>query len=139
MRDLQYEKEIHKHRQKMTHILADFRQDMGNWTEKDRLGIQRALQILIEAMIGLSRYLVQQKYSISVSRSREALDELKSKGDLEKDNWEQVIRIVGFRNVLVQDYLTFNDAILDAVMENRDYLFVDKIMLEMQDKLPAKE
>jgi len=56
------------------------------------------LQVYIESFIGMARYFVQQKYNLSVSQSREAIDELKSRGDLTVQQHEELLKIVGFRN-----------------------------------------
>ena len=90
----------------MLRILDDYsHEDSAQWTERDFLAIQRALQIYIESFIGMARYFVQQKYQLSVSQLREALDELKSRGDLSPQQHDELLKIVGFRNVLVHDYL----------------------------------
>ena len=85
----------------MLRILDEYHnEEPSKWTERDFLAIQRALQIYIESFIGMARYFVQQKYQLSVSQSREALDELKSRGDLSAGQHEEALKIVGFRNVL---------------------------------------
>jgi|GEM_PF-2312541 len=56
--------------------------------------------------------LSSKKYNLSVSQSREAIDELKSRGDLSVLQHEELLKIIGFRNVLVHDYLELNDGIV---------------------------
>ncbi len=83
MRDIAYEQALMRHRRKMLRILDEYSQENTNtWTERDLLAIQRALQVYIEAFIGMARYFVEQKYQLTVSQSWEPLDELKSHGDL---------------------------------------------------------
>ncbi|MBM3203327.1 DUF86 domain-containing protein, partial [Candidatus Woesearchaeota archaeon] len=56
----------------MLRILDEYSHERPDtWTERDYLAIQRALQVYIESFIGLARYYVQQKYGLSVGRSRE--------------------------------------------------------------------
>ncbi len=97
--------------------------------------IQRALQVYIESFIGMARYFVQQKYTLSVSQSREALDELKSRGDLTTSQHEELLKIVGFRNVLVHDYLDLNDGIVQAVVTKKHYAIMETLFLEWRQAL----
>lgn len=115
----------------MLRILDEYyNEDTAVWTERDFLAIQRALQIYIESFIGMARYFVQQKYHLSVSQSREALDELKSRGDLGFQQHEELLKIIGFRNVLVHDYLDLNDGIVQAIIKKRHYAILESLMLQ---------
>ena len=110
MRDIAYEQALLRHQRKMLRILDEYSREGGkSWTERDFLAIQRALQIYIESFIGMARYFAQQKYHLSMSQSREAIDELKSRGDLSPQQHEELLKMIGFRNVLVHDYLEIND------------------------------
>ncbi|WP_197485061.1 HepT-like ribonuclease domain-containing protein [Methylomonas koyamae] len=100
MRDIAYEQAPMRHRRKMLRILDDYSQENADsWTERDFLAIQRALQVFIESFIGMARYFVEQKYQLSVSQSREALDELKSRGVLTSEQHGELMKIIDFRNV----------------------------------------
>jgi uncharacterized protein YutE (UPF0331/DUF86 family) len=83
----------------------------------------------------LARYTVQQKYQLSVSQSREAVDELKSRGDLSFEQHDKLLKIIGFRNVLVHDYLELNDGIVQAVIEKRHYGILESLMEEWHNAL----
>jgi uncharacterized protein YutE (UPF0331/DUF86 family) len=136
MRDIAYEQALLRHQRKMLRILDEYAQeDTNTWTERDFLAIQRALQIYIESFIGMARYLVQQKYNLSVSQSREALDELKSRGDLTARQHDELLKIVGFRNVLVHDYLEINDGIVQSVITKRHYAIIERLVLQWQQAL----
>jgi uncharacterized protein YutE (UPF0331/DUF86 family) len=120
----------------MLRILDEYHnEDVTKWTERDFLAIQRALQIYIESFIGLARYMAQQKYQLSVSQSREAVDELKSRGDLSFEQHDKLLKIIGFRNVLVHDYLELNDGIVQAVIEKRHYGILESLMEEWHNAL----
>jgi uncharacterized protein YutE (UPF0331/DUF86 family) len=122
MRDIAYEQAIIRHQTRMLRVLDEYsREDANAWGERDLLAIQRALQVYIESFIGLARYVVQQKYHASVSQSREALDELRSRGDLSFERHGELLKIIGFRNVLVHDYLDVNEAIVRAIVTQRRY------------------
>lgn len=130
MRDIAYEQSIIRHQQKMCRILDEYStEDSNTWTERDFLAIQRALQIYIESFIGMARYFVQQKYQLSLSQSREAIDELKSRGDLTLQQHEELLKIIGFRNVLVHDYLDINDGVVQAVVTQKNYAVMGGLVL----------
>jgi len=127
MRDIAYEQALIRHQTKILRILDEYHQENNaNWTERDFLAIQRALQIYIESFIGMARYFVEQKYKLSLSQSREALDELKSRGDLTFAQHDELLKNIGFRNVLVHNYLDLNDGIVQSVMSKRHYAIIDE-------------
>lgn len=120
----------------MLRILDEYAlENSAQWTERDLLALQRALQIYIESFIGMARYFVQQKYGLSVSQSREALDELRNRGDLSKETHGQLLKIIGFRNVLVHDYLDVNDHIVAAIITQKHYAVLEALILEWQQAL----
>jgi uncharacterized protein YutE (UPF0331/DUF86 family) len=120
----------------MLRILDEYAlEDASAWKERDLLAIQRALQVYIESFIGLARYFVQQKYHLSVSQSREALDELKSRGDLSVGQHGELMKMVGFRNVLVHDYLDINDAIVRAVVTQRRFAVLETMTATWRNAL----
>ena len=136
MRDIAYEQALLRHQRRMLRILDEYsRENTDTWTERDFLAIQRALQVFIESFIGMARYFVQQKYNLSVGQSREALDELKSRGDLTVQQHEALLKIVGFRNVLVHDYLDINDGIVQALVTKKLYAIMETIFLEWRQEL----
>jgi uncharacterized protein YutE (UPF0331/DUF86 family) len=83
----------------------------------------------------MARYFVQQKYNLSVSQSREALDELKSRGDLNFQQHEELLKIIGFRNVLVHDYLEINDGIVQSVVTQRHYAIMENLILKWRQEM----
>lgn len=125
-----------RHQQKPLRILAEYSLENPElWTERDFLALQRALQIYIESFIGMARYFVQQKYQLSLSQSREALDELKSRGDLTLTQHQELLKIVAFRNVLVHDYLDVNDGIVQAVVAKKQYAIIETLLAEWRQAL----
>ena len=66
---------------------------------------------LIESLIGLARYVYQNRYGITMSKSRAAIDGLHNKRDLSDADFQLAIRMIGFRNVVVHGYLDVNRAI----------------------------
>ena len=140
MRDIAYEQALIRHQRRMLRILDEYyNEDTANWTERDFLAIQRALQMYIESFIGMARYFVGQKYNLSISQSREAVDELKSYGDLDFQQHDELLKIIGFRNVLVHDYLELNDGIVQAVIKKRHYAIVENLFVEWRKELEQME
>ncbi len=136
MRDIQYEQALLKHQQKMLRLLNEFNNETAEtWTERDLLAIQRTLQIFIESFIGMARYLVQQKYTLSVSQSREAIDELKTRGDLTANQYQQLLAIIGFRNILVHDYLDINEAVVEAIIMKKSYVIMEELLEQWKNEL----
>ena len=138
MRDILYEQEIQKHINKMSRILGEYRETDRDWTEIDTLAIERALQILIESVIGLSRYVLTTCFNINVSRSREAISELKQRGELTPGEHEKLNKIIGFRNILVHDYLNVNENITQAIITKQDYTFVVQVAEKLMRLLDEK-
>ncbi len=138
MRDIAYEQALLRHQRKMLRILDEYsRENTAAWTERDFLAIQRALQVYIESFIGMAHYFVQQKYHLSVSQSREALDELKSRGDLSYQQHGALLKIIGFPNVLVHDYLDINDEIVQAIVTKRLYAILESLNLQWRQALDS--
>ncbi len=138
MRDLLYEQEIQKHIAKMIRILDEYKDTDRDWTEIDTLAIERSLQILIESVIGLSRYVLTTCFGINVSRSREAIGELKQRGELTPEEYEKLNKIIGFRNILVHDYLNVNENITQAIITKQDYTVVVQIAEKLMRILDEK-
>ncbi|WP_051307195.1 type VII toxin-antitoxin system HepT family RNase toxin [Desulfomicrobium escambiense] len=124
MRDELYEHELNRNAARMTRILDGFHGRREGFSETDLLAIQRALQILVESVIGMSRYVAEVALGIRVAKSRESLDELCSAGVLDRGTHANLMKIVGFRNVLVHDYLNVDDAVVEAIVRNREYGFL---------------
>lgn len=138
MRDIAYEQAQIKHQRDMLEMLNQYsRQDPNQWTRHDLFAIQRVLQIYIESFIGMARYLAQQKYQLNVSQSREAIDELKNRADLSNEQHKQLLKIIGFRNVLVHDYLDINDAVVAAIVTGQQYLLLDDLISRWLQELAS--
>lgn len=59
MNDKAYEQELDTLQQEMLLVLDELHDDLGSWNNRDILAAQRALQVLIESLIGLARYVYQ--------------------------------------------------------------------------------
>ena len=85
----------------------------------------------------MRRYLVQQKYALSVSQSREAIDELKNRGDLNTNQYQQLLNIIGFRNILVHDYLDINEAVVESIIMKKSYAIMETLLVQWKYELDS--
>ena len=132
MRDKAYEQEIEKTQQEMVLVLDELYEELGRWKARDILAVQRALQVLIESMVGLSRYAYMAQFSVKVGKSREALDGLEKRGALSRQDHELAMKMIGFRNVLVHDYLDVNRDIIEAIIRKKSYIDIQKLSKAIQ-------
>ncbi len=131
MRDKAYEQEIENIQQEMMLILEELHDDLGTWKARDVLAAQRALQILIESLVGISRYVYQEKFGAKVSKSRAGLDGLERRNVLSRQDHDLAMKMIGFRNVLVHDYLDVNRNILEAIIKKKLYSDIQRIALHI--------
>lgn len=130
-RDVLYERELSRNMDRMLRILEEYRESPETWSEKDFLAIERAFQVLIGSLVGLSRYVAEQRFGVKVMKTREALDELRSRQVLTKDEHANAMRMIGFRNILVHDYLDVEEPIVRALVTKREFVSIGKL----RDKL----
>ena len=90
----------------------------------ERRAAERALQVLIEACIGIAKYWLKTENKhlpLDAYESFTKLAELKKISLADLKQWRKVI---GMRNALVHDYLTIDNELLHAVMADRAYQFL---------------
>jgi len=139
MRDELYEHELLSNARRMTRILDGFHDSQEPFSETESLAIQRALQILVESVIGMSRYVAETALGIRVAKSRESLDELRRMGVLDHEAHARLLRIVGFRNILVHDYLNIDDVVVSAIVRKREYAFLMDVLSMLTAYLDSGE
>ena len=128
-RDFIYEQQLYNNALRMQQILKNYHQQ-SQWLETDYLAIERALQILIESLIGLARYTLEIMFNVHVAKSREAIDILHLKGIFDDHTYQQLNKMIGFRNVLVHDYLNLNPAIIQSIVKQNHYnLIVQQLQI----------
>jgi uncharacterized protein YutE (UPF0331/DUF86 family) len=131
MRDTLYERELLRNAKRMASILDDFRKRGQLLSETDQLAVQRALQILVESVIGMSRYVAEAVLDVRVGKSREGLDELRRAQLLDPQTHTRLMKIVGFRNVLVHDYLNIEDNVVQALVDKGEYDFLPTVLTNL--------
>jgi uncharacterized protein YutE (UPF0331/DUF86 family) len=77
-------------------------------------------------------------FGVNVSRSREAIDELKSLGVFTREEREALMKIIGFRNVLVHDYLNVDEVIVHAIVKKQEYGVVTGVARKLMQTLDEK-
>lgn len=122
-RDNIYEQEIQQHIVKMVNIL-DFYEKKEHFSDIDILAIERALQVLIESLIGFCRYVADMWFQIKVSKSREAVEAMKKMEIITSHEYRTVQNMIGCRNILVHDYLNIDDNIIMAIVQKKEYASV---------------
>jgi len=138
MRDELYEHGLMRNATRMKRILDGLHDGREEFSETDALAIQRALQILVESVIGMARYVAEVAFGIRVSKSRESLDELHRAGVLDRETHARLMKIVGFRNALVHNYLNVDDAIVEAIVRKREYGFLLDILSGLTEYLDRR-
>lgn len=133
-RDYLYEQEQQQHITKMLRILDSY-QVKNSLTETDMLAIERGLQVLVESIIGFSRYVADVSFGIKVSKSREAIDVLKRKEIINPDEHKMLQNMIGCRNVLVHDYLNVDEAIIQTIVMKNEYASIAHIFSKVQKAL----
>jgi uncharacterized protein YutE (UPF0331/DUF86 family) len=126
-----YENEVLECILRMVDVLESYRVKQDPWVLTDYLAVERALQVLIESFIGIARYVLKLKHGLALSKSGDAIDELLRNGMISLDSHKLFAQIIGYRNILVHDYLRLNPAITRAIVENGKY----KIIPDEQKRL----
>lgn len=123
-----YVDSIQDHIRECIEELNDYTSDLQKLNQKDFRGIERVLQILIEAGIGIAKRLVKKQNKlvpVGAYETFQKLCDLKYITPSELKKWESVI---GLRNILVHDYLNINRNILRSILEKKEYSFIEDFM-----------
>jgi uncharacterized protein YutE (UPF0331/DUF86 family) len=95
---------------------------------------RNSLQIIIENAIGKAKRILKHYNSpIVPQRARDSIDILYEVGAIDDDTHQSLTAAIGFRNVLIHDYMKFNNDVLFEVLKNKDYLIIYKFLIEKPD------
>jgi uncharacterized protein YutE (UPF0331/DUF86 family) len=90
-----------------------------------------SLQILIENAIGKAkRILKQYNCPIVPKRSSDAISFLYEVGFFDEGEYRDYIKIIGFRNAMIHDYMDFDETILVDIVKEVKYDKVYKFLLD---------
>ncbi|WP_236583225.1 DUF86 domain-containing protein [Nitratiruptor sp. YY08-13] len=83
---------------------------------------KNSLQVMIEMLIGKSKKILK-FYNCPVvpTRSKDAVYILHEVGAIEDEEYREFNAAIGFRNVLIHDYLEFDEDILYKLLKSRQY------------------
>lgn len=83
---------------------------------------KNSFQVLIEALIGKSKKILKHyNCPIIPQRSKDAIYILSEVGVLSEEEYKEFSSAVGFRNVMIHDYLEFDENILYDMLKAKKY------------------
>lgn len=93
-----------------------------NLANRDYYAIERLLQVLIEACIGISKHWLKFLGKSVPNEAYQAFELLVRHGLLPESELPTWKKIIGLRNALVHDYLNLDRAVVLSVLRNKHYL-----------------
>jgi uncharacterized protein YutE (UPF0331/DUF86 family) len=79
---------------------------------------ERFLQLAIEAVTDMSAHVIAELELGVVNQSRDIPRLFRTQGYIDEDLEERWVRMIGFRNILVHDYLDLDRSIVHQVLQN---------------------
>ena len=101
----------------------------------ERRAAERALQVLIEAGIGMEKYWLKSCRKNIPLDAYDSFSKLAEMGKLSTDELKQWCKIIGMRNALVHDYLTIDVELLQALLSEQAYLFLVDFIMRTKNQL----
>lgn len=80
---------------------------------------ERFLQLVIEATLDIGSHIVADENLGSIEQSRDVPRRLREHGHISEDLERRWIRMIGFRNILVHEYMEIDRAIVHDLVCNR--------------------
>jgi|GEM_PF-2069603 uncharacterized protein YutE (UPF0331/DUF86 family) len=134
-RDKIYEEQMLSRHKKLLLFLNDFNKKKEIWTVIESYAIERILQLFLDALVALSRYIVQVCYQESIGRSRNPIKFLRSRSEIPQADFETLMNVIGFRHVLVHDYLEVDRKQVRSIVIKKEYQIVDDWFMKWHDAL----
>lgn len=93
----------------------------GELTSRDFLALERLLQVVIEAAIGIAKRWVNQSGRVTPVDGYRAFESLVELRHLPSGSLMEWRKVIGLRNALVQDYLNLDREVLLSVLKGGHY------------------
>lgn len=106
--------------------------DLNSW--RDQLLILHALQIMAQALLDITMH-ASSLMGSSPESYREAADILRSRGVIDDEDYRFIKSIIGFRNIIVHQYLNVDIDIVEDVMRRREYRRIVTLVRKIRDRL----
>jgi uncharacterized protein YutE (UPF0331/DUF86 family) len=97
-------------------------------SQKDKLNkieiraCKNSFQVLIEALIGKSKKILKHfNCPIIPQRSKDAIYILLEVGAISEEEYKEFSSAIGFKNIMIHDYLEFDEKILYDMLKNKRY------------------
>ncbi|WP_457597021.1 type VII toxin-antitoxin system HepT family RNase toxin [Hydrogenimonas sp.] len=104
------------------------------WDPIETRAARSSIQILIEAMIGKSKKILKHfNCPVVPQRAKDALYILHEVGAIGDEEYKRFSAAIGFRNVLIHDYLDFDEKVLFDLVKNGDYLVIYDFLMRPVD------
>jgi len=93
-----------------------------NLDEIEIRAAKSSLQVLIEIAIGKAKKILKHyNCGIIPQRSKDAVFILYEVGAIEEECYSNLIKAIGFRNIMIHDYLEFDDNYIISLLANKLY------------------
>jgi uncharacterized protein YutE (UPF0331/DUF86 family) len=123
-----YINSIQEHIRECVEELDEYSRDLPKLVNKDFRGVERDLQILIEAGIGIAKRLVKKQNKMIPVGAYENFQKLFDLKFITQDELKKWASIIGLRNILVHDYLNVDRKVIQAILEKKEYRFIRDFM-----------
>ena len=113
--------------------------EIENLKQRDYYAIERLLQVLVEACIGVSKHWLKFLGKSVPNEAYQAFELLARHGLLPESELLTWRKIIGLRNALVHDYLNLDRAVVLSVLRGKHYLklaqFIRDVSAEINQQI----
>ena len=97
-------------------------QSLDKFDDIQKRAARSSLQIMIENAIGKAKKILKHyDCPLIPRRSSDAITFLYEVGFFNEEEYKEFIKIIGFRNAMIHDYMDFNEEILINIIKNEKY------------------
>ena len=91
------------------------------WSRIERKAVERLLQVLIEACVGIAKQWLKHQKKVVPSDAYQAMQKLADYQQLSAEELQKWHKVIGMRNAIVHDYLNLDPRILKSVVVSKSY------------------